>query len=310
MVKPSLRDLDEAVEESMSLFSRAKVSEVAPVDPLRPTNVLLALDGTSQDSLGAAIARQFRDRFECQVAVVDARENVPSNEFAARIASSMDEAHALPKTAGDSFEQILTAVDESKCDLLITPCPYGRDLETVGPNSAGTVIDVLLARSPVPILVVRKPYEPKGDLFRQVLMILTTENEAAPPAAAWAAGLIAARGILRLVLVLEREMYQNVHALMESIAPDVDVSATSLSHALAQTHMRLHRSLQKTATERGFEYKLKLQVEGEAGSLTVEDERSHPLIVLALERSDHATQGSVQSRIRLSPNPVLVVCRD
>ncbi len=309
MVKPPLRDLDEAVEESMSLFSRAKVSSVAPVDPRRPTHVLLALDGSSQDTLGAAIARQFRERFDCEVTVVDAREDVPSNELAARIASSM-EAHALPKMPGDNFEQILTAVEESQCDLLITPCPYGRDLEAVGPNSAGTVIDVLLARSPVPILVVRKPYEPKGDLFRQVLMILTSENEAAPLAAAWAAGLIAARGVLRLVLILEREMYQNVHALMESIAPDVDVSADSLSHALAHTHARLHRSLQKAAAEHGFKYKLKLQVEGEAGSLTVEDERSHPLIVLALERSDHASQGSVQSRIRLSPNPVLVVCRD
>jgi len=309
MVKPPLRDLDEAVEESMGMFSRAKVSSVAPVDPRRPGHVLLALDGSSQDPLGTAIARQFQERFDSAVSVVDARENVPSNEFAARIASSMD-ANALPKTAGDSFEQILTAVGESQCDLLITPCPYGRDLETVGPNSAGTVIDVLLARSPVPILVVRKPYEPQGDLFRRVLMILTAENEAAPAAASWAAGLIAARGVLRLVLVLEREMYQNIHALMESIAPDVDVSTTSLSQALAQTHMRLHRSLQKTAAEHGFEHKLKLQVEGEAGSLTVEDERSHPLIVLALERSDHASQGSVQSRIRLSPNPILVVCKD
>ena len=309
MVKPPLRDLDEAVEESMSLFSRAKVSTVAPVDPRRPTHVLLALDGSSQDSQGSAIARQFRERFDCEVAVVDARENVPSNELAARIASSM-EAHALAKTTGDSFEQVLAAVDESKCDLLITPCPYSRELDAVGPDSTGTVIDVLLARSPVPILVVRKPYEPKGDLFRQVLMILTSENEAAPRAAAWAAGLIAARGVFRLVLNMEREMYQNVHALMESIAPDVDVSADSLSHALAQTHTRLHRSLQKAASEHGFEYKLKLQVEGEAGSLTVEDERSHPLIVLALERSDHASQGSVQSRIRLSPNPVLVVCKD
>jgi hypothetical protein len=122
--------------------------------------------------------------------------------------------------------------------------------------------------------------------------------------------LISSQGVLRLVLVLEREMYQNVQALMESIAPELDVSATSLSQALAQTHMRLHRGLQKAAAEHGFEYKLKLQVEGEAGSLTVEDERRHPLIVLALERSDHASEGSVQSRIRLSPNPVLVVCKD
>ena len=69
-------------------------------------------------------------------------------------------------------------------NLLATPGFF--DLEWKDGHLFGTVIDVLSARSPVPILVVRKPYEPKGDLFRQVLMILTTENEAASPAAAWA----------------------------------------------------------------------------------------------------------------------------
>jgi hypothetical protein len=293
----------------MILFSRARTGgSVTAVEPRRPRTVLLLLDGSSQDAFGRTIAEQFRERFDCQVAVGDARENVSADDLAPPMAATLG-AVAVPKTEGDSYEQILTAVDYSKCDLLITPCPYGRDLESVGPDSAGTVIDVLLARSPVPMLVVRKPYEPQGELFRQVLMILTAENEAAPAAAAWAAGLIAPGGLFQLVLVLEREMYENVHALMQSIAPDVEVSAAAVSQALAKAHMQLHRGLQEAAAASGFEYRLKLQLEGQAGSLDVEDESTHPLIVLALERSDHASQGSVQSRIRLSPNPVLVVCR-
>lgn len=293
----------------MSLFDRARVSDVAPVEPRRPETILLALDGSSQDSLGMAIADQFRERFDCAVAVVEAREDVPSGELADRVAASLSGV-VVPDTAGESFEQILAAVDHSKCDLLVSPCPFGRDLESVGPDSVGTATDVLLARSPVPVLVVRRPYKPKGELFRRALMILTAENEAAPIAAAWASGLIASGGVFQLVLALEREMYENVHALTQSIAPEADVSASALSQALAKTHMRLHRALQKTAAEQGFKYRLKLQMEGEAGSLTVEDESQHPMIVLALERSDHSSQGSVQSRIRLSPNPVLVVCKD
>jgi hypothetical protein len=214
MVEPTRRNVDRAVEESMDLFNRARVGEVAPVEPRRPAVVLLALDGSSQDPLGIAIAGQLRERFGCAVAVVDARENVVSNQLSVEVADSLGGV-AEPKTPGDGFEQILAAVEHSKCDLLITPCPYGRDLETVGPDSAGTVIDVLLARSPVPILVVRKPYEPQGELFRRVLMVLTSENEAAPDAAAWAIGLIAPRGVFQLELVLEREMYENIHALMQ-----------------------------------------------------------------------------------------------
>ena len=290
------------------MFSRARVGAVAAVDPRRPKTVLLALDGSSQDPFGIAVAKQFRDRFGCALVAVDAREGDVPDDLAAQVAETLG-ARAEPKGAGDSFAQILTAVEHSACDLLITPCPYGRDLEAVGPDSAGTVIDVLLARSPVPVLVVRKQYEPQGDLFRQVVMILTAENEMAPEAAAWAAGLVAPRGVLILVLVLEHEMYENIHALMQSIAPEMDVSIDSLSHALARNYMRLHRGLQKAAAEGDFEYKLTLQVETEAWPVAAEDATHPTLRVLALERGDHVSQGSVQTRIRQSLHPVLVVCR-
>jgi nucleotide-binding universal stress UspA family protein len=306
MVEPLRRDLDRAVEASMDLFSRARVGTVAAIDPRRPSAVLLALDGTSQDSLGTAIARQLRERFDCRVSIVDARDKGPSVELAEQTAESLG-GQAQPKTAGDSFEQILAAVEHSHCDLLITPCPYGRDLESVGPDSAGTVIDVLLARSPVPVLVVRQPYEPKGEMFRRVRMILTAENEIAPTAAAWGAGLIGRGGVFELILVLEREMYENFHSLIQSIAPEMEVSADSLSNALAQNYMRLHRGLQKTAAAAGFEYKLKLEVGGDASTSAAVNDGSRSLLVLALERSDPRSQGSVASRIRQSLNPVLVV---
>ncbi len=306
-MEPTRRKLDQAVEESMNLFSRARVGTVTPVEPRQPEAVLLALDGSSQDSFGIAIARQFRERFRCQLAVVDAREGDVSDDLVVEVAQALG-GQPEPKLASESFNQILTATEHSKCDLLIAPCPYGRDLEAVGPDSAGTVIDVLLARSPVPVLVVRKPFEPQGDLFQQIAMILTAENEAAPEAAAWAAGLIASSGVFHLVLVLEREMYENIAALMQSIAPEMDVTIDSLSHALARNYMRLHSGLQKAAAQEGFSYKLELLVEGDAGPIAVEDALRPALRVLALERSDHVLQGSIQARIRQSLHPVLVVC--
>jgi hypothetical protein len=292
----------------MDLFNRARVGTVAAVEVHRPKTVLLALDGSTQDSFGVAVARQLRERFGCRLAVVDAREGEVPEDLAVGVAQSL-EGQAEPKGMDDSFNQILNAVGSSNCDLLITPCPYGRDLEVVGPDSAGTVIDVLLARSPVPILVVRKPYEAQGDLFHQVVMTLSAENEAAADAAAWATGLIAPHGTFHLVLVLEREMYQNVAALMRSIAPDMEVSIDSLSHALAHSYMRLHRGLQKAASRDGFTYKLKLEIEGEAEPIAPNDATRPTLRVLAQERADHVSQGIVQAHIRQSLHPVLVVCK-
>ena len=40
MVEPTRRNLDRAFEESMDMFSRARVGSVAAVDPRRPKTVL------------------------------------------------------------------------------------------------------------------------------------------------------------------------------------------------------------------------------------------------------------------------------
>ncbi|MFV1965216.1 MAG: universal stress protein [Pirellulaceae bacterium] len=306
MARPMDRELDKAVADSMNLFERARVRPAAAITPRRPSHLLLAIDHSTQDATSIEIVRRLARRFACRATVVDARENAGSNERAVAVASQLD-AQAAPKATGDSYEQILTAVEQSDCDLLVVPCPFGRDLNSVGPNSAGTVIDVLLARSPVPLLVIREPYEPEEEIFHSILMILTVENAAAPAAAAWAAGLATPEGMLELELVLEKEMYENINTLMRSIAPDVDVSEDALSEALARAHTCLHQGLQKTASEMGIRYRLKIRLEDEISPLEV-DTRS--LIVLALERSDHTSQGNVQGRIRLSSHPVLVVCRE
>jgi hypothetical protein len=298
-------ELDRAVTDSMNLFERARVSATT-IAPRQPSHLLLAIDNSTQDPTGIELTRHLAERFDSRVTVVDARENVASNELAVQVASQLN-AQATGKGDGDSYEQILAAVEQSECDLLVVPCPYGRDLESVGPNSAGTVIDVLLARSSVPLLVIREPYAPEDQVFHRVLMILTVENEAAPAAAAWSAGLVAPQGTLELEVVLEKEMFENINALMQSIAPDVDISEDALSEALARAHMRLHQGLRKATSEMEVEYRLQIRLEGETSSLE-RDMRS--LIVLALERSDHASQGNVQGRIRLSTHPLLVVCRE
>lgn len=305
MFEPTQKNVDQDVAKFVKMFQRAQVGEVAPVSPQRPRAVLLVLDGTSQDELAICFARHFLKWAECRVSVVDARENVDSNELAERSAESLG-ATALAKNSGDSFQQILDAVGAAKCDLIVVPCPYGRELETVGADSTGTVIDVLLSRSPTPLLIVRKPYVPDGEVFDQVLLVLIGENEAAPFAAAWGVGLVAHSGVIQLVLILEEEFYENVRELMQAIDPDVEITPESLGDALLRTHMRLHRSLQKTAREIGFKYELTVHREGVSTLPYLTSDQGHPLLVLALERADHSSQGHVHDRIRRSRHSLLV----
>jgi hypothetical protein len=172
------------------------------------------------------------------------------------------------------------------------------------------VIDVLLARSPVPLFVVRDVYPLEDKPFELVTMVVADENETEPVASRWATGLVAPGGQLALKLVLEQETVENVRQLMRSLDPEAEVSADELLDAMQRAHVRLHRALQMSAESGGFQYELDVR---EAGQMALREPTRgdrHPLLVLALERTDHASQGRVHDRIRQSPYCVLVVVRN
>ena len=304
MFEPTRRNVDQDVETFTQMFKHAQVGEVAAVEPVHVRRVLLVLDGSTQDLLSIAFAAHCQRSFQCPATVLDARESETSNQLAESVAKQLA-AESINKPSGDSFDQILDAIEATACDFIIVPCPYGRDLDTIGPDSTGTVIDVLLARSPVPLLVVRRPYEVVGAVFSHVLLMLIGENKAAAAAAAWASAFVSHSGRVQLVLILEEEFYENIRQLMQAVDPKVEITPESLSQALLKTHMRLHRGLQKSASNIGFRYELGVYREHESHAL--EDASPQPLVVLALERGDHASEGHVSDRIRRTGHPLLIV---
>lgn len=303
MFEPFERDVDRDVEQSMELFRRAQVGEVAAIEPRQPARVLLVVDGSAQDALSLNFARYFRGQFQAELSVLDARE-AASGELAQQTGAAIN-ATVLPKASGNSFDQILNAINTTQCDLAIVPCPFGRDLEEIGADSAGTVIDVLLSRSPVPLLVIRAPYPETA--FDRVLLALIRENEAARRAAEWAVGFAGAGVRLRLTLLLETEFYENVRDVLAAIEPERRLDPEMLSQAMLQANIRLHRALQKSAEARGIGYELRVVHESDFTFDSPEVAASHPLIVLALERGDFASEGYVHDRIRRSRHALLVV---
>jgi hypothetical protein len=306
MFEPTKREFDDDVQRSIDMFERAKVGDAPAIEPLVPRRLLLALDGSSQDAMGRRIARRLKRRFGCDLDVVDGRQGDASSTLTEQVAEELN-ARALPRSAGESFEQILAAIDRSQCDLLIVPSPFERDLATVGTDSTGTVIDVLISRSSVPLLVVRESYEVSEEPFARVFMVLVGENEAAQFAARWATGLVAPGGWLELMLLLETEIYENVRDLIRSLDPAMNVSQEKLADAMQRSRVRLHRALQKAAQQTGFQYSLDLQQGVERSSNETKGGERYPLTVLALEKSDHLSQGFVHDRIRHSAGALLVV---
>src|SRR6056297_1477994 len=107
-------DLDREVDDSMRLFERAKVGSVTPMTPIRPSRVMLVLDGSPQDATSIGTAKTLREEFNTETLVLDARDAAEmtdaASEDAIQAARQMSGARAIARGDGEAFEVILRAL--------------------------------------------------------------------------------------------------------------------------------------------------------------------------------------------------------
>ena len=175
-----------------------------------------------------------------------------------------------------------------------------------GADSAGTVIDVLLSRCPLPMLVIRRDDQLLSECTSSVSMVIGGECDVQSRAAAWIFGLAAEGATVTLNLVVEKEQYENIRSIYEALAPQASLEPEEFIDALTKTHQAIHGAMAKTATAKGMTYYLRPQA-GEIAPPNPLEDTSRMLLVMPLEVDDRFGQGFVQDRIRRSPHPVLVV---
>jgi hypothetical protein len=298
-------EVDRGVDESMRMFEKSQVGPAAALSPIRPARVMLVLDGSAQDGTGIAAAKYLRETFNVETLVLDARDSVEGN-VTTSVIESVSGSRPIERPDGDSYDAILAALQSHAVDLVVIPCPFGRDFDKVGTDSAGTVIDVLLSRCPRPMLVIRRDDQELEQCVKQVSVVVGGECDVESKAAAWAFGLSDDHATVTLNLVVEKEQYENIRSIVEALSEGTTLDPESFAAALTKTHQSLHAAMAKTATDLGRSYHLRPQA-GEVAPPNPLDSKEKTLLVLPLEVDDRFGQGFVQDRIRRSPHPVLVV---
>ncbi|QDT07010.1 Universal stress protein family protein [Rubripirellula lacrimiformis] len=301
-------EIDRDVDESMRMFERSKVGTSHAIAPIRPSRILVALDGSPQDVTSLDAAMYLRERFNVESILLDARDKADddSSDLAIDAATKVTGSRPAIRSEGDAYEAILKAIEIHDVDLVILPCPFGRNFEQVGSDSAGTVVDVMLSRCPCPMLIIRRDDQSLRRCAAQVRLVIGGECDVEERAAAWAFGMADAGAMVTLNLVVEKEQYQNLRAILEALQPGKSIELAQFSDALTKTHQSLHGAMSKSATELGMQYSLRPQA-GEVAPPNPLNESNAMLIVMPIEVDDRFTQGFVNDRIRRSPHPVLVV---
>lgn len=315
MFEPEQSDLDRDVDASMRMFKKAQVGPAAEIEAAEPKRVLVVLDGSGQDESVVAAAVHLQQQLGVEVFVLDVVDSSGdagesgAGKRAAVWAPLLPDTQALPCGEAPAYDEIMKAVDSQSPDLLIVPCPFARDFESVGSDSAGTVIDVLLSRCLVPMLVIRRNDQPLAEATKEIAIVVGSECESEAKAAGWALCLAAAGAELTLSLVIDREQYENIRALMDVITPEKPLEISQLNEAMAESHARLHAGIAKAAASRKLRYRLQPMAYEDAPPSVLSTARPL-LVVLPTEPDDRYCHGFVQDRIRRSPHPVLVVPQD
>lgn len=303
---PHEADVDRLVDASMRMFERSKLGSVAAIEPRSVERILVCPDGSSQDAAVAEAAEFLRGRFDSvALQLLDAREHDGDAGTSRTAAIEIPGAEPISAEGEYAYDKILAAVETQRPQLVVLPCPFGRDFESVGADSAGTVIDVLLRRCAVPLLVIREPGQTLAAAAGELVLVVGSENESEPAAAALALGLMESGSRLTLNLLVSQEQVENIRQLLGVLAPEQTIDREKLAGALAEAHAKLDLALHKAALELGVQYQMDPRED-----VTYPDDRTRNLLlVLPLESDDAFGHGFVQTRIRRSPHPLLVVPR-
>ena len=229
-------ELDREVDASMRMFEKAQVGPAASLTPIKPSRILVVLDGSSQDDNTLASATFLREKFNTETLVLDARDGKTEQDedLAVTRATEVSGARPIQRQDGDSYDAILAALKELSVDLLILPSPFGRSFENIGIDSAGTVMDVMLSRCPTPMIVMRRDDQELRDCVQHIEMVVGSECEVEERAAAWSFGLAAESANVTLNLVLEKEQFENIRSIIEVIQPEAQIDAEKIQRRINQ----------------------------------------------------------------------------
>ncbi len=169
--------------EDIGLFEAAAHATQVELDVPRISRVIAIADGSDQETTVRAVAQRVAEIHGAQVIEIANATTAP---------------------------EILGHPQASTAGLLIIPTPFGRDAGDLKAESLGSVVDMLVAESPVPLLCVRRPMDPQQieKAFTHIIVPAAIHDRGVDVAAGWAFSLIAAGGHVELQAVADMAVIQ------------------------------------------------------------------------------------------------------
>ena len=307
---------DSDLRSSMGAFEAALAAQVPELTLAELRRILVMVDGSNQDTLSVelakGLARNDGDEILLGYAYEGARD--PASEAAlAERAAGLESAglrvRVLERPEAPelrSHQLILGMIEREQPQLIVCDAPYLEDFEELGTDSVGSNLDVLMARSPVPLLVVRDPRLEAAACLERIIVPVTPWDAELVQAGAWAERMLTPGGTVRVLAVVDEERLR-LAGVPEPFAVD-EADEQMLAGLHKPALAGLIAAMQKRASETGHNCRVSVR-SGELPAVILRYAESSPgLIVAATPRDPQAPlYQRTQALVRGSRWPVLVV---
>ncbi len=270
-------ELNRDLQREMTAFAAARISAPVEVAPHVPQRILRLQDGSDQDATAAALAAALQRTTGAPV-------------------------ESLRPPLATAAEAILAAARAG--DLLVLPCPFGADYANLRDVSLAATLDVLLARSPHPILAVRGPVADAAAVLAHPLVVLQLDRHRKVEATCHALGVAGRGASVTLLSVVDPQQPVHREELLGRALPVGDLDPEELHSLAGARAAAVVAALQRRAGELGITARLKVRVGSTADVGIDVASRHRGLIVGGLDRK---APGAARALVLGTALPVLLV---
>lgn len=315
-VKSELTIPSEKVDEKIKVFEQAAITEKIKLKPPTIERIFLAIDSHPEASEitenAVQITMNLAIKFQAEVYIAciapTAEELVDSEKLVnetVKLLESQNVSVIGGCGVGYPSEHILGLSEDFNPDLIVMPILYGERSENFDIESLGTTVDLVIRKSPFPILLVRKPKFKPIDLTKNILIIVDKAQNIR--AAEFVLSLVKRGTKLKLLSITEKEAAKKVNDLAQTIDSS-ELGKGTLEHVHKKEIQPLINGIIDEAKTRGIELKRIHLIGNRTKVILDEIKDKHTMIVISASLLEGKIFGhEVENIARFSKIPTLIV---
>jgi nucleotide-binding universal stress UspA family protein len=306
----------EEVEKKIKIFEEIVVPRITKLQPPSIKKIFLAVDShveaseVSENALQITLSLAKRFQSEVYVACIAPTndELIRSERLVNKIVQLLESENISVKggcSSGRPSEHILELSRLYNPNLIVMPIPYGERAENYQIESLGATVDIVIRKSPFPILLVRKPKFKPNELTKyMVLLINEMENT---EAAEFALALGERDSKLEILSVTKKETVERVEDIAENLT-DFYFEEGTLESMHKREIQSLINGIFDEAKARGIIIERTHLVDNRIKAVIEQSKHEHTMIVLPTILIDgNILEPEVENLARFSKIPVLIV---